>query len=253
LASASTVIATQQFSATIPSFTTPPTSSETIYLSQFDAASVNAAIQAACPAGHTCSSLTLTSIGFELDATSMGSVDIVNVNGTAKTVAKVPGQNYSIYGTADVTLVDPLGISAVESIPTFTISGAQTVSAHTSKTFSGTGSDSETGSIDAVTGAWSNSQGTSGTNTASDIASTYIGTGNIAFTLNLLGQAGTGALSTGVTTANNIESITGTQALVTYTYEYSDTVAPSTPEPVSMLLLGSGLVAVGLISKRVRG
>jgi hypothetical protein len=161
-----------------------------------------------------------------------------------------PG-GFSARGILDVTIIDPNGAIVAESFPTFTMVPAITVLAGQTKTVSGTGSDlGETGNIDVATGDVTTSWGSAGILTNSQIFATYVGSGNIAFNVNVSSLASLGVgLPNQVFISNNTEQLTSGSASVTYTYSYDQEVL-ALPEPATFALLGSALLALGLRRKR---
>jgi len=223
---------------------------------QFDVVGTNAAIQAACPITDLCSALTFTQTAFSMDAVNLGTVVVSNGNAIVATAK-------SVSGVADTTITDPLGVFAPELIPTFGPVNIK-VSANSTASRSGTGSDTETGTVNMVNGNFAYTGPSAGSgNVVTDLStsiatlnSTYTGTGNVTFNLTLAGSV-TSNLPTNVTISTNSEQINGTAAAsnpsileIQYTYTYND--ISGIPEPVSMVLVGSGLLALAFARKRVQ-
>lgn len=242
--------------------------SGTISAATFDQAATDAAIQAACPTGYTCSGSTLTEIEFSLTVNTDAAVTVSNTNASTSYVGPLTGKNgtygnptsgYAVAQVTTVDLIDPLNNTVVEDIPTFsaattnefrssTCTGTAVSSAFTNclavapggQTYTGTGTDTDMGSY-----------------TGSDLAgvlSTYVGTGGTV-TFNLSSQGGTnnGRLPSNVGISSNTATIQAlTNALtVTYDYSYTETLIPTgTPEPGTMALVGGALLAIGLFRKK---
>jgi len=232
---------------------------------QFNQAATDAAIQAACPAGFTCSGSTLTEIDFTLTVNTQAAVTLSNTNAGTAYVGPLAGENgtfgnptsgFAVSQLTTIDLNDAINQGIVEDIPTFsaattnefkssTCSGTAVSSAftnclavaHGGQSYSGTGTDSQSGSY---------------TGDLSGLLSTYVGSGQVAFTLSSIGGTENGRLPTNVGISSNtatIEALTNSLA-VTYDYSYTETAIPSTPEPTTMALVGGALLAIGLVRKK---
>jgi len=278
LASATTITVTVDVFGNVPSITAP--NSGTVSASQFNASSY-AVSPASCTSlygpGATCSGITLTEIDVTIQANLSASVQVVNTNAGTSYVGPIGGSNGSFgsatSGTAvdqvtTVSVDDPVNGDVVDAVPTFSISttnefrgtgagvgtcgatGTATATryvnclsvAHGTTTFTGTGTDTETGSFFNTDGSWATEM------------SPYTGSGSVTFTLSTAGGTNNGTLSAGVTIPTNTAQINAlTDGLeVAYTYTYSETVTSGVPEPVTMLLVGSGLLGLAFARKRVR-
>ena len=233
---------------------------------QFNQTALDAAIQAACPAQTTCSGSTLTEIDFSLQINLTASVGVVNSNGTTSYIAANGGtlgsyaggatSGTAIIATDQIDLTDAVsGGIDVTDIPTFSVATTNqfrnancsvttgiSVShfanclavASGGQTYSGTGTDTETGSY---------------TGDLSGETSTYVGSGLVTFTLASAGSETNGTLPAGVTIPTNSAGVTALSnaLVVTYDYTYTETTAP---EPTTMVLVGGGLLLIGFIRKK---
>jgi hypothetical protein len=265
-ASASTITASQSVTGGYATFNAP--NSSTTSASQFNATAVNAAIQASCPVGDTCSALTLTEIDFTLTANLQATVTAANSNGSTSYIGSIAGEGgtfsnptsgIALDQTTSVSLIDPLANDVVDVVPTFNIAtttelkrttpctGAPTSSnflnclaiAPGSQTFTGTGTDTETGSY-------------TGTAINSGVLTAYEGSGNVTFGLTSAGNTNNGTLLSGVTVPTNTATINAnpTGLTVTYDYSFTETASTTTPEPGTMVLMGAALVGLGLIRRK---
>ncbi len=270
-ASATTIMGSTSTSGSNGAFGAGATGS--VSAGQFNQVALDAAIQAACPPGFTCSGSTLNEIDFLLTVNTTAAVTVSNTNASTALVGPIgyvspsnPGPDNGTFGhptsgfaLAQVTTVDLSdGITddLIDDIPTFsaattneaksnTCAGTAVASAFTNclavaaggQTYSGTGTDTEAGSY---TGDLSGEVGT------------YVGAGSVSFTLGSIGGTVSGRLPTNVGIASNTATI---QALVnsltvTYDYSYTETAVSSAPEPTTMVLVGAGLLAIGMIRKK---
>jgi hypothetical protein len=240
-------------------------SSSSVSANQFNQTLLDAAIQAACPAGDTCSGSTLTEIDVSLTVNLTASLGVNNSNAFtayAPANSSTPGtylggatSGTAIADQASIEITDPVtdGIDFVDK-PTFSVattnqfkttcgSSGTPSSAHFvnclaiapgSTTYSGTGTDMETGSY---------------TGDLSGETSTYVGSGVVSFAL--AGSTLTpNTLPNGVTIPTNSASITALTHGLTVTYDYSYTEVQNTPEPTTMALVGGALLAIGIIRKK---
>jgi hypothetical protein len=266
-ASASTITASQTVVSGYGSFNAP--TSTTTTASQFNVTAVNAAIQASCPVGDTCSLLTLTEIDFSLTANLSATVSTSNTTGSTAFIGSITGENGS-FGSAtsgvaldqvtDVTLSDPISSDLVDSVPTFSIATTTELhkttcttatpvtasnyenclaDANGTTTFSGTGTDTETGTY-------------SGASLTPTVTSDYEGTGVVTFGLASAGTTNNGSLPSGVTVPTNTATVNAdpTGLSVTYDYSFTETASTTTPEPGTMVLMGAALVGLGLIRRK---
>jgi hypothetical protein len=265
LASATTIIVNSgpysgSFTSNFAQLNSPGSNSVT--LQQFDVTDANSAIQSNCPVTDTCSALSLNSINFSINGNILGSLTF---NNSATMSQRVTGDSTGRIASAfaDLYLVDPNGVTVAETIPAFTLSTNFNVPAMGSVTKTGNGSDPETGTINAATGAVSTSvPGNNDTLTPTEISSTYEYFGNsfnastntIVFDGTLGGGVSLpGNFPNGVTNTNNSETLLSSSSVgVQYVYSYTDTLISTTPEPATLVLFGSALIGIGLIRKRVR-
>jgi hypothetical protein len=232
---------------------------------QFNQTVTDAAIQAACPAGFTCSGSTLTEIDFLLTVNTTAAVTVSNTNAAIALVGSITGKNgtfgnptsgFALAQLTTIDLNDGITDGLVEDIPTFsaattnefkssTCTGTAVASAFTNclavaaggQSYSGTGTDAETGSY---TGDLSGELGT------------YVGAGNVSYTLTSIGGTNNGRLPSNVGISSNtatIQALTNS-LVVTYDYSYTETAISSAPEPTTMALVGGALLAIGLIRKK---
>jgi hypothetical protein len=240
-------------------------SSSSVSANQFNQTLLDAAIQAACPAGDTCSGSTLTEIDVSLTVNLTASLGVNNSN-SFTTYAPANSATPGTYGnaTSGTAIADQAGIEITDPVtggidftdkPTFSVATTNefknancTVTtgissshfanclaiAPGSTTYSGTGTDTETGSY---------------TGDLSGETSTYVGSGSVSFDLS--GSTFTpNTLPNGVTIPTNSASITALTHGLTVTYDYSYTEVQNTPEPTTMALVGGALLAIGIIRKK---
>jgi len=268
-ASASTINGTTSSFGNLSSFSAGSSSSTSA--AQFNNIAVNAAIQAACPTGFTCSALTLNEIDVTLTAVTDASVTAANSNGSTAFIQSIPGQTgtfgaptsgVALEQVTTVDVIDPLANDIVDVIPTFsqatTNEGKRTGTPCTgtatsgnflnclavavgSQTYNGTGTDTEE---DGYGGGNTNGPITVG------VIAAYVGAGNVTFNLSSTGGTSNGTLQSGVTLPTNAATVrSGTNALeVDYLYSFTET--SSTPEPATLGVLGAGLVALSLIGRK---
>jgi PEP-CTERM motif len=261
-ASATTIIGSTTAYGNIAAFSAGPTGS-TVSVNQFNQTSLDAAIQAACPTGDTCSASTLTEIDFSLQVNVTATVGVGNSNGITSYIGSITGSTgtfgaptsgIAIAEIVTTDLNDGITTGLVEDNPTFSAattnqfksascSGTPATSgsfhnclavASSGQSYSGTGTDTETGSY---------------TGDLSGETSTYVGAGLVNFTLAANGNTTTGSYPAGLTFPTNTAAVTAlTNGLVvTYDYSYTET---SSPEPATMALVGGGLLLIGFIRKK---
>jgi len=265
--SATTIDSFETATGGVPAFSAPPNPNTAVAtVAQFSQAAANAAIAAACPLGFVCSTATLYEVDLGLSANTSGSLDINNANATSQNVGCINGapgatcsgagatatNGVAAEGTLSLNATDPLAndVLALVNAPTFTIatngvqgSGAGknnflTVVPGTTP-FSGTGTATDPlGEVyDSSDATW-----------AAEMAA-YTGAGNVTLNLSLTGASQIGSSPAGVSTSANVDSITG--GSVTAQYDYSYTETSIVPEPATLFLMGSALVGVGLLRKRI--
>jgi PEP-CTERM motif len=165
---------------------------------------------------------TLSSITLEIDGQITGSIGLTNNATSAQTVQGTTSSNFDLGGSlAGFTFPTPLFVA------TFT-TGSVTLNPGQTQTFSGLASSVQTVS-----------------NTQSSTFAPYTGTGSFNFFLNTL--TGFQLLGGGGQVGSSQQTNANAKGIVTYTYN----VASSTPEPGTLMLLGTGLVAV-VIGRRRR-
>jgi len=265
-ASATTITVTTSVFGNVPG-ATAPASGLNSSAAQFNATATNAAIQSACPVGHTCSALTLTEVDFNITANINASLGVSNTTGSTQYIGAFvagtfgsPTSGTAISEVANLHLNDSITTNLAIAIPTFSVAtnvqrkkacSSGTASAGNfsdclsvatgSTTFSGTGSDTGQGSYLNTDGNWSS------------VLAAYVGTGSVSFTLSLDGTSNNGSLPAGVTIPTNSATLTAlTNGLeVDYLYSYTDTVNPTgAPEPSTMVFAGSALLLAGIARRR---
>jgi len=260
-ASATTITGSTSANGNIVAFSAG--SSSSVSANQFNQTALDAAIQSACPVGDVCSGSTLTEIDFSLTVNLTAAVGVLNSNGTTSYLKSIGGLNgtfnaptsgTAIQEEATIDLND--GISGVvEDIPTFSVAttnefksascsgtGATAGSFYNclavttgSHSFSGTGTDTETGSY---------------TGDLSGETSTYVGAGMVTYALSSTGGETNNTLPANVTIPTNSAGVTALSNALVVTYDYSYTETQNTPEPTTMALVGGALLAIGIIRKK---
>jgi hypothetical protein len=220
----------------VPSQPTVP-----LTLAQFnDCATINGRSD---PGGGTDSGCVLTSIHFTINGSIATTYSVQNTSGS--------DASYTVTSAATLGLINSgsPAFTYVEALPTMTTSTG-TIASGATKT--GAQNASATGTANYIcttTSCTLDSVTPSGTPVSSPISATpFIGSGTLT-----LFAAGNFTGSIGGT--GFIGSIGGTGSeTVTVQYDYSyNEVIPSvttTPEPISMALVGGGLIALGLLRKR---
>jgi len=258
LASAVTITGTISFSTSLATQTASSATPQNFNLGQFNQTAINSAITAACTPGHVCSASTFTAIDFQL---SVNVTDkFIAQNTTAGTLRVNVGgpdafggsQTYSEAVQADLIMFDPNLYATAESLPTYFNPSSVAVAANTTKTVSGTVSDTQTGHVNVPTRVLTtsvNNSSNTATLSSGDI-STYIGSGTVTYELDLSsGVHIPGTTPSGMNTGSDSVLNSGT-AMITYTYTYTDTNVA--PEPTTMVLFGSALLGIGMLRKRSR-
>ena len=163
---------------------------------------------------------TLSFLTITLTGDVEGSASITNSNTNTKT--------YRVTLASDVTLIDALLNVMVAILPTYTTTVAGP--GNSTMSVSGYGGDTQTNSYnDAPT------------------LSEFTGTGNLSATLDGEGSNGFMGGSNSTFVAN---ATTGGSVTIVYTYVPGRVT--STPEPLTSCLIGSGLVALGLLKPRTK-
>lgn len=251
-------------SFTAPAITTNPPSAApgSASVAQFSLANANAAIAGECPAGFTCTPNSAVLVGIEVDVTA-GLTATLNLTGGPGTIAGTVGGNQStstsgIAANAGLTLTafDPLSTETLAFSPTLISVATNGINlggnfyslGSGTATFSGAATGTSTlftiycdnvTDCGSVSGNWATA------------ATDYSGAGNVTMSLYLNGFA-----TLGTTTFNILNSSTASGALtggnVTVDYLYDITETSITPEPTTLFLMGSALVGVGLLRKRMK-
>jgi len=233
----------------------PTQGSQTVNLNQFNATSVNADIQAACPTNHTCSTLTLTEIDFTLGGTVNGTLNFYN--NSTDTSYDIPAGT----ATGDLRMnvgdinSDPNAYTVAEAFPGAATTGF-TLAPLTGQSVNGTsGTQTLNGKIlnayDAVNGGYPATTDSGNLTFLADL-STYLGSGTIPFTVTLDAVYNVPTINADVSPILVSSSLSTGSATILYKYTYDDSVNPpsSAPEPATMALFGSALLGIGLLRKR---
>jgi hypothetical protein len=158
---------------------------------------------------------TLTSITFTLDGQTAGSAQVTNNSGATG--------SYQVTISSNLKLLDPSNNTLISVTPSFN----QTLSIANGDSATATGtSPVDTGSTTITSGF-----------------GPYVGLGDVSFTV--LGEGIGGVLGPSPFT---VDSITKGEGTITVTYNTSSVV----PEPATLALFGSGLLALGLLYQRRR-
>jgi hypothetical protein len=279
VASASTIVDSTQapVATTLGATSAPPnvsgpggTPSLVTGVNGYSQAAANAAIAAACPLGFTCSTANLYQIDLFINANTSGSLTVTNTGGptTVPCINTVPTcdgssatavNGTSLEGNLTLNTYDPLGTDVLVdnnavtfSVATNSISGSGAGKKNYLTIGSGNTNESGTGIItDASPDAYDSSEGALWT---SAVARYSCATANcVTLDLFLSGASSIGnPQPAGVGSTNNIDSITGGTVSVDYLYSYTETQTSGTPEPATLFLMGSALVGIGLLRKRIK-
>jgi hypothetical protein len=168
----------------------------------------------------------------------------------------------AVEGTLALTATDSLGNSVLATgpVPSVTlatnsgsgVSKVLTVAANSNNLYTGSGTANV--AFGEVYEASDPTGSNFTTSWASEAAAYTGGTVNLTLALNASYQAG--SVTSGITIGStNTAAINGGTVTAEYIFDYSEaqnTVPGSTPEPATLFLMGSALVGIGLIRKRVR-
>lgn len=264
-ASATTITVTTSVFGNVPGAAAPATGL-TSSAAQFNATTTNAAIQAACPVGHTCSALTLTEVDLAITANISAALSVSNATGTTQFIGSITGlggtfgsptSGTAIQEVAAVTLNDPITTGLAIAVPTFSVatnvqrkkacasgtapSGnfSECLSVGTGTTsFSGTGSDIGTGQYLSTDGNWAT------------VLSDYVGAGSVNFTMSLDGATNNGTIPASVSIPTNTANLTALAGGLEVDYIYTYTDVNAAPEPSTMVFAGSALLLAGIARRR---
>lgn len=263
---------------TVGLFSTPPNpNAEIASFAGFNATHAQALVTAACPPGFTCTFEALQEIDLGLSVTTSGTVSIVSSNSTTTTIGcfltgsdncttgggGTGAGGVAVEGTLALTATDSLGNMVLATGPTASFSPIATnsgsgvnkvlnVAANSNTPYSGNGSAGVAlGEIYAT----SDPTGSDFSTTWANEAAAYTG-GTVNLNLGLNASYQAGSVTSGITVGGtNTATINGGTVTADYIFDYTETqntVPGSTPEPATLFLMGSALVGIGLIRKRVR-
>jgi len=279
IASASTIVDSTQTPAStaLTASSSPPnvtgpggTPSESVGINGYSQANANAAIAAACPVGFVCSTASLYQIDLFITANTSGSLTVTNTGGPTAIpcINSVPTcdgsgatatNGVSLEGNLTLNTYDPLGTDVLvdNNAVTFTVATNSVTGSGGGKLnylTIGAGNTNESGTgliTDASPDAYDSSQGALWT---SAVATYSCATANcVNLNLFLSGSSSIGnPQPAGVGSTNNIDSITGGSVNAVYLFSYTETQISGTPEPATLFLMGSALVGIGLLRKRIK-
>jgi len=277
VASATTIFSTQAPAASTLTLASAPanvtgpggTPSEIVGVNGYSQAAANAAIAAACPVGFTCSTASLYQIDLFISATSSGSLTVTNSGGPTSIpcINSVPTcdgsgatatNGTSLEGNLTLNTYDPLGTDVLVdnnavtfSVATNSITGSSggkknfltITGGNTTETGTGIITDSSPDAYDNTDANWTSAVATYSCSTANCVT----------LDLFLSGASSIGnPQPAGVGSTNNVDSITGGTVSVDYPYSYTETNTSGAPEPATLFLMGSALVGIGMLRKRIK-
>lgn len=250
-----------------PNSTFPPaTAPGSTTVSGWNQTAANASIPGLCPAGFLCSGpAVLTGIEVGVTAGLTGSVNLLGgVGNVAGNAASSPPGVYS-GGSATATsgvaadlaleldTYDPLGTDIATFDPqVVTVNTNGIAGGHNFYTVTATGT---TGTGNLFTGASTGTQPltlfyqSSDANWTTEMADYSVA--NVALSLYLNNNAAIGSSSAQILNSSQFAGAVGS-GLVTVDYLYTFTETQIAPEPTTLFLMGSALVGVGLLRKRIK-
>jgi len=283
IASANTIFSSQTATGTLTNAGAPPNvdsptspgpgpnaPSEVVGVNGYSQAAANAAIAASCPIGFICSAATFYQIDLSVAATTSGSLTVTNTGGptaipcltnvgTCDGSAATATNGISLEGNLTLNTYDPLSndVLVEHNTPTFSIATNSVTgfgAGQTNYLTIGSGNTNESGTGTLATSSpntYNNTQGALWTTASAAYSCATVNC--VTLDLFLSGGSSIGnPQPAGVGSTNNIDSITGGSVIVAYDYSYTETQIGGTPEPATLFLMGSALVGIGLLRKRIK-
>jgi len=264
IASANTLTGFQTTSGSFADFTDPPTSSTSVSFNQFNQAAADAAVAGACPVGFACSTAVLFQIDLSLTGTGSGNITLSNGTGSNANLGCIVVSGSPCDDSTGGVLSNGVGIA-----DTLTFRGtdpnSNLVFNRTGNTFLVATNFNDSGSFEYLLPNGSSSFSGSNpvninrpdiydsTHDASWIADSaaYRGLGSVTINFALTAGYSDEFNPTGVTNPVNSAGVSNGSVSAKYLYQFTETDLSGAPEPTTLFLMGSALVGVGLIRKRI--